>query len=420
MSDRRKSILIAGGGVIGLCVAYYASRRGHEVTLIDRGTAQSDRCSNGNAGMVVPSHFVPLAAPASLRAGLAMMRDPRSPLYIQPTLSWDLLTWGWHFWRAANTARVAKAAPALRDLHLASLAAYERLVSEFGNQFGLTQNGLLMLCRTEKALHEEAEVASLAHGLGMPAEVLDREQTAAKEPGVEMNVAGSVYFPKDSHVSPDRLMDFLRARVEQAGVRLIWNAQLEGWRTDGSRVIEARTSRGGFEAEEFVLCAGVWSSAMGRTLGLGLPMQAGKGYSLTLPEPKQLPKACAILTEARVAVTPMGQALRFGGTMEIAGMDESINARRVQQIVRSASEYYPQFAPGDFEGVAAWRGLRPCSPDGMPYIGRTRKYGNVVVATGHGMMGVSLGPITGELVAATVSGELIGFDLKLLDPDRYG
>lgn len=419
MSGGGKSILILGGGIIGLCTAYYASLRGHRVTVIDRGSAEGDRCSVGNAGMVVPSHFVPLAAPGMVRTGLSMMRDPRSPFYIRPRLSWELMTWGWRFCRAANAGHVARSGPVLRDLHLASLALYEELAAACGNAFGLTHNGLLMLCKTQHTLDEEAAVASRARALGIPAEVLDRGRTAAKEPGVAMAVAGAVYFPKDCHLTPGRVMEFLRAELGHAGVGFAWETEFLAWKTSGRRVTGIETSRGEFDADEFVLCAGSWSSQIGKGLGVRLPMQAGKGYSLTLSRPRKLPKACAILTEARVAVTPMGEALRFGGTMEIAGMDERINMERVKGIVRSVPRYYPEFTEGDFEGVEPWRGLRPCSPDGLPYLGRTRVVENLTVATGHGMMGVSLGPVTGRIVAEIISGEEPGVGVGILNPDRF-
>jgi len=172
-------------------------------------------------------------------------------------------------------------------------------------------------------------------------------------------------------------------------------------------------------ADEFVLCGGSWTQALARQLRIRLPMQAGKGYSLTLPQPRQLPAICSIFHEARVAVTPMGGALRFGGTMEIDGMSEEINPVRVRGIINAVPKYFPDFTAKDFEGVQPWRGLRPCSPDGLPYVGRAARYSNLSIATGHAMMGLSLGPITGKLVAEIVSGEKPGIDIGMLSPDRY-
>src|SRR5213078_1578073 len=178
--------------------------------------------------------------------------------------------------------------------------------------------------------------------------------------------------------------------------------------------------KGEFSADEFVLCCGAWSPVVARDLRLNLPMQAGKGYSLTLSKPRQLPQVCAIFTEARVAATPMGNTLRFGGTMELAGVNEEINPVRVQGIIKSVPKYYPDFTPQDFEGIQPWRGLRPCSPDGLPYVGRTARYSNLCLATGHAMMGLSLGPITGRLIAEILYDETPSIQIGLLNPDRYG
>lgn len=414
-----KHVLIVGGGVVGLSTAYYATRSGHRVTVLERGPLEGDGCSFGNAGMVVPSHFVPMAAPGTVALGLRWLWNPESPFYVRPRASWDLLSWGFRFWRAASRRHVARSAPLLRDLHIASRACFEELAGCLGEDFGLVKKGLLMLCKTEHGLDEEAATAGQARSLGIPAEVLTPRQTAELEPNVRMDIAGSVHFPMDCHLTPGRFMGALRRALEQADVRFSWDTTVAGWRVNGSRVEAVRTSRGDFDAEEFVLCAGVWSTTVARGLGLRIPMQAGKGYSLTLQRPRRLPAICAILSEARVAVTPMGSALRFGGTMELAGVDLSVDPARVRGIVKAASRYLPEFTAADFREAPVWCGLRPCSPDGLPYVGRSARYANVSTATGHSMMGVSLGPITGKLMAEVLSDEKTSLDIGALSPDRF-
>jgi D-amino-acid dehydrogenase len=414
-----KRIVIIGGGIIGLCSAYYAAKQGHRVTVLDRNPEQRDGCSFGNAGMIVPSHFIPLAAPGMVALGLKWMWNPESPFYIKPRLDRELMSWGWKFWKAANKGHVARSSPLLRDLNLASRACYEELSGIPGNDFGLVKKGLLMLCKTPHALDEEAKAAENARTLGVPAEVLDAKQTAALDPGVTMDIAGSVHFPKDCHLSPNRFMAALKHQLDQLGVVFRWGTEVvEASHQDG-RLQNVITPLADFQADEFVLCGGSWSPVLGEELGLKIPMQAGKGYSLTLPNPRQLPQLCSIFTEARVAVTPMGNTLRVGGTMEIAGLNEDINPVRVQGIIKSVPKYFPQFKAEDFAGIQPWRGLRPCSPDGLPYLGRTAEYANLTIATGHSMMGLSLGPITGKLVSEIVSGEKPSHDLSLLNPDRY-
>lgn len=411
-----KHIVIIGGGVIGLSSAVECVRRGHKVTVIECAPAQRG-ASLGNAGMIVPSHFIPLAAPGMVALGLKWMWNPESPFYIQPRLSWDLVAWAARFWLASTRARVERAAPLLRDLNFASREAYLRLAED--EDFGLVKRGLLMLCKTVATLDEEGHTAQKALALGVPAEVLDARQTAALDPGVTMDIAGAVYFPKDCHLDPSRFVAVLEKRLRAAGAELLFGTEVIGWRREGARLAAVRTTQGEVAGDEFVVAGGAWSPRLVGDLGLKLPMQAGKGYSVTVPHPVELPQLCSILTEARVAVTPMGGALRFGGTMEIAGFNEDINPRRVAGIIKAAPKYFPRFRPEHFEGLRPWRGLRPCSPDGMPYLGRTRAASNLVVATGHSMMGLSLAPITGELVGQLIDREQPRFELQLLAVDRY-
>ena len=414
-----QSVLIIGAGAIGLSAALHCARKGHRVTVLERTGAQRDGCSFGNAGMIVPSHFVPLAAPGMVALGLKWMWNPESPFYIKPRLDGELFDWGIKFWRAANAEHVRRSAPLLRDLSFASRAGFEEFAALPENDFGLVTRGLLMLCKTQHGLDEEAKNAALANQLGVPAEVLNAQQVATLDPGVTMAVAGAVYFPKDAHFTPQAYMAALQRQTEKIGVQFEWNSEVQNLVIRDGKIAAVSAQRGEFSGDEVVLCGGSWSPLLARELGLKIPIQAGKGYSLTLPQPRELPRLCSIFTEARMAITPMGAALRFGGTMEIAGLNEDINPVRVQGIIKAVPEYFPKFTPTDFAGVQPWAGLRPCSPDGLPYLGRTAKFSNLIVATGHAMMGMSLSPVTGRLVSEIVSGEKPSFDLRPLSPDRY-
>lgn len=414
-----KKIIIIGGGVVGLCTAWYCRQKGHQVVVLERGSPQRDCCSLGNAGLIVPSHIIPLAAPGMVSMGFKMMWNPESPFYIKPRLDAELFEWGHQFIRACTPEHVKRSAPLLRDINFASKKLFEEFAAMPGLDFGLVKKGCLNLCKTEARLHEEGELAAHSRKLGMPAEVLTADETRRLDPGVDMDILGSVYFPEDAHLSPNRFMAQLTELLVKGGVDIRWETDVTGWSRQGDRILAARTNLGDVAGDEFVLAGGSWSPTLARVLGLRLLMQAGKGYSLTVEKPKQLPQLSYIFTEARLAVTPMCGALRFGGTMEIAGLNLDINPARVRGIAKSAGRYFPAFPPETFKGIVPWRGLRPCSPDGLPYVGRSRAVRNLAVGSGHAMMGLSLGPITGSLLAETLSAEAPSIELALLDPDRY-
>lgn len=410
-------LLVIGGGVIGLCSAYYALQRGLKVTIWEREAEKGDNCSLGNAGMVVPSHFIPLAAPGMLSKGLRWMFNPQSPFYVKPRLSPALMRWGWLFYKHANSRHVEQCQQLLLDLNLQSRALFAELAKE--GDFGLQQRGLLMLCRTQHGLDEEAQVAQMAHQLGARAEVLDAEATAKMDPSITMNVKGSVWFPDDCHLNPAAFSVLMKQRVKELGGEIRYGTTLEKIEQSNGRVTAVYEHGQRHEVDQLLVAGGSWSSEILRDLGMKLPLQAGKGYSLTLTKPKQLPQLCSIFCEAKVAITPMNGTLRFAGTMEVGDLSLNINPQRVKGIVRSVQPYFPEFSEEDFAEVTPWAGLRPVSPDGMPYMGRAPHHSNVLVATGHAMMGLSLAPVTGKIIADLAVEAAPGFDLTRVDVGRF-
>jgi len=415
--------LVVGAGVVGLNAAVELRRRGFDVTVLDRDPAGHAATSHGNAGIVVPSHFVPLAAPGVVTQALRWMLDPMSPFYVRPRASLELARWGWRFLRSANAAHVARAAPLLLALNLASRRRYEALVAELGVDVGFTARGLLMLCHTERGLEEEAHTAAAAREMGLDARVLGAAEVRVLEPGIELDVVGAVHVLDDAHLDPGATMRALRARLEHDGVRFRTGAEVTAVRDRrGAVEVDARGPEGTWveRGDALVLAGGSWSSALARQLGLRLPLQPGKGYALTIERPSQRLRTAAILVEARVAATPLGDRLRIGGTMEIAGFDPRLTPSRIEGIKRAARRTFPRLSRAELDGAAPWMGFRPVSPDGLPYLGRAPRHPNVVVATGHAMMGFSLGPISGQLVAELVAGEPPSVDLTLLAPGRFG
>jgi D-amino-acid dehydrogenase len=414
-----KHVAIVGGGAIGLSCAYYLLERGHRVTVIERGAADHDCCSLGNAGYISPSHFLPLAAPGLMGQAIRWMWNPESPFYLPPRPDPELLSWCWRFWRASRPGRAHGAGPLLRDLNLASRALFVDLAERIRNEFELVQGGLLTVFQTERGWREEARHAERARALGMHAEVVDPAGMAALEPELTLNAIGGVYYRLDAHVTPERFHAALSRLVREGGGTFEWGSELRDWKWGGRAVNAAVTSRGVVEADEFLVAAGSWSSLLVRPLGLRPPLQPGKGYSLTLAAPPQRPRRAVLLQEARVAITPMGRAVRVGGTLELGAFDGAISPPRVRGILRSLARHLPAFRPESFNGLSAWCGHRPCTPDGLPYLGRFERFENLSIATGHAMIGLSMAPITGKLMAELLSGERPSIDISALTPDRY-
>jgi D-amino-acid dehydrogenase len=387
------------------------------VTVVERDAGGGGGCSVANAGMVVPSHFTPLAAPGMVAKGLRWMFNPRGPFAVRPRLDCALARWGWLFGRHCTARHVAAASGLLLALNLESRRMFAELADE--EDFGLVKRGLLMLCATAKGLDAEAAVAEAAHRLGLRAEVLDSTGAARLDPDIRMSVAGAVHFPDDCHLDPARFVAAMRRRVLAKGGAIETGIAIERIETRARRVVAVSGGGRRFEGGQFVVAAGAWSAELLAGVGLKLPLQAGKGYSLTLPNPPELPQLCSILTEAKVAVTPVGSSLRFAGTMEVGGLDLAVNRARVEGIIDAAGRYFPGFSPGDFAGLEPWVGLRPVSADGLPYLGRVRSLENLIVHTGHAMMGLSLAPVSGKLAADLLAGREPFRDIAALDPERF-
>lgn len=411
-----KHVGIIGGGIVGLCSAWYLQRSGHRVTVIDQGDIR-DGCSFGNAGMIVPSHFVPLAAPGMISKGIRWMFRSSSPFYVRPTISADLLRWGWLFYRNATNSKIQEAAPHLLGLSLFSKQCYQQLAPEL--QFVLNERGLMMLYQTKATGDEELEIVEMAHKLGVEAKVLTASEVQTMEPHVKVTALGGIYFPDDAHLTPPVVMKALMENVVAHGGILLTNETVIGFDIAHRSIRSVNTDRDNHAFDEVVLAAGSWSMDLSRKLGLNIPVQAGKGYSFTLNNVESNITTPTIFLEDRVAVTPMVTSLRFGGTMEIGGINHNIDMNRVRGIVDAIPKYYPEMKVAMPLKKDVWCGLRPCSPDGLPYIGRPRSLENLIVATGHGMMGVALAPGTARIVADIIDGANLQIEVAAFAPDRF-
>jgi D-amino-acid dehydrogenase len=409
-------VVVIGGGVIGVTSAYYLAGDGCDVMLLDRGEVCAGS-SYGNAGLIVPSHVVPLAAPGVWWQGVKWMLDPDSPFYIRPRLDRDLARWLWRFRAACTPARMRRAIPLLRRLTVESLALYREIAALDAFDFGFRQSGSMTVFFTAEGLAHGREEARLLGEFGVPVEVLDGQAARAAEPALRAGVAGALLCREDALLVPDRFVKGLAGLAASRGVRVATGAEVLGFRRAEDRIIAVETTRGSVACDTVVLATGAWSPEVGRALGLRVPIQPAKGYSLTYRRPARGPAIPLLPAEGRFSVTPMGEFLRFGGTLELAGMDLSINTRRVETLRRNALRCLD--GVDGLELLEIWRGLRPCTPDGLPLVGRSARFANLVLAAGHAMVGMSLGPVTGKLVSALVAGTPLPADVRLLDPHRF-
>jgi D-amino-acid dehydrogenase len=411
-------ILIIGGGIMGLSSAYFLQKAGHEVTILEKGDL-SDNCSFGNAGMIVPSHFVPLAAPGMIQQGIRWMFNSKSPFYVKPSVNPDLISWGMKFMKHANAGHVARSAKPLLEISLLSKKLYEELSTQPDFDFGLVEKGILMFYKTEKAGEEEAHLAESGRKLGLDMAVLNAKECQALQPELALDVLGAVHYRCDAHLYPGHLIAALLKHLEANGVKIHRNQEVTKIETLNGKITGVWTGTTEWHADQYIIAGGSWSPAIARMVNLKVPLMPGKGYSFMEKEPRQRMQIPALLCEARVAITPMNGGIRYGGTMELAQMNNRINMNRVKGIVESVPKYFPDLHPVVPSEKDIWFGFRPSSPDGLPYIGRSGKYSNLIIATGHGMMGLSLGPATGLLVSQVADDAVTPIDIGAFSPNRF-
>jgi D-amino-acid dehydrogenase len=414
-------VVIIGGGIVGLSSAYYLSESGHEVTVIDK-TDISSNCSYGNAGYVCPSHFVPLATPGIVKQGLKWMWNSKSPFYVQPRLSLSLMDWGLKFMRSATPEHVGRSAIPLRDIAIISQKMYEEWTKLPQFKFAYEHKGLLEIFQTDKGGDHAKHVMHRAHELGLTDTVLlDAAQLQALEPQTTVEAKGAVWFKCDAHLYPNKLMSQLIADLKNKGVRFIVNEEVSGFEKHQRQVTKVITNSQVIDADAVVIAAGSWSRELSALLQMKIPLMPGRGYSVTLEDSPHRLNYPSVLIEGRVALTPMdGNKIRFGGTMEITSTNTPPRYQRVQGILDAVKRYYPQFNVPMPAPEHIWYGYRPCSADGLPYLGRTQKWQNVVMATGHAMVGLSLGAGTGKLVSEIINETLLSMDITAFKPERFG
>jgi len=414
----KRNVIVIGGGIIGLSTAYYLIKAGHQVTVLDKST-MTQGASYVNAGYLTPSHIIPLASPGMITKGLRYMFNSASPFYMKPRFDLDFLKWAWYFKKASTRAKVEKAIPVIKDINILSRELF-LAIKDSGDlgSFHLERKGLLMLYKTAKERDHELTVAHKARFLGLEVNELDEKGLQQIEPHIAIDALGAIHYECDGHMTPNGFMEKMKTFLVAQGVKILTEQEVIGFGSAKNRITAVQAQDATYEADEVVLAAGAWSGKMASSFGLQLPLQAGKGYRINVAQPTGITMP-AILMEAKMAVTPMEGFTRFAGTMEFSGINQNIRKERVAAIAKGAMSYYRNLQIPQEAQQAAACGMRPVSPDGLPYIGRTSRYKNLVVATGHAMMGWSLGPVTGKLVEELITGQKTSLSLAPFSPERY-
>ena len=412
-----KSVIIIGGGIIGLCSAYYLQKEGHKVTVIDKSDFTSG-ASYVNAGYITPSHIISLAAPGMINKGIKWMLNAESPFYVKPRFNADFLKWTWLFKKASTHKKVESSINVIKDINLLSRELYEDIKASKDFDFFYQHKGLLMCYQTEKAGEEEWKVGQRAIKEGLKVEHLTKEQVQKLEPNAGLDVNGAVYYYSDAHMTPNEFMSQMKSYLKKNGVSILSNEEVLDIVVSNNKVTEIKTKNLQIKSDEFVISTGSWTQQLVKKLNTKIPIQAGKGYRINVAKETNI-TIPSILMEAKVAVTPMNGFTRFAGTMEVDKINHKINPVRVNAIAKAAEKYYNglKIEQSDINNAAC--GLRPCSPDGLPYIGRLSKVKNVTVATGHAMMGWSLGPATGKLVSEIISDKEYSLNILPFHVERY-
>jgi D-amino-acid dehydrogenase len=400
-------VVVVGGGAIGVSAGYELARRGARVTLLERGEL-AEGCSSGNAGLLCPGHSQPLATPSALQQGLRSLHRADSPLGIRPRR--DTLGWLARFAAACRSGQAAeRATDVIRALSVASLALHAELAG-LGTSF--ERRGTLSLYESANGFAEGRREAERS---GLDARVLSATEVRALEPALRGPVAGGVYFPDEAHVDPLRYVRAVGAAAAAAGADVNTDHEVRALHLRGG-AIAVETAQGTLRPKTVVLAAGVWTEPLARGLGGSVPVTGGKGYHVDLARAEADPRVPILIQASRCAITPLADRLRLTGTLEIAGRDGSRNAARVETVRRAGARV---LGDGDREVLDVWTGLRPCTPDGLPVIGRPAALPGLVLATGHAMKGLSLAPVTGLLVAELVGGDPPSHELGPLSPDRF-
>ena len=415
MSNDIKHVVVVGGGVIGALTAWYVVKSGRTVTIVDRDKFGA-ACSHGNCGYVSPSHALPLPKPGAVKYTISTLLKSNSPLSIKFPPSLELAKWLWNFQKRCNRRDMLEAAAARSDLLQASMQLYEELIESERLECEWKRHGLLFVFATEKEFEQYGETDELLRThFNVPAHRYDATELIELEPSLKPGLGGAWHYEGDRHLRPDKLMSALRNLLESNGVKILENFSADIFVREGklaSAVADNKEPGEPVIADAFVVATGAMTPFLNDQLGCRIPIQPGKGYSLTMACPETMPKYPMIFEEHRVGVTPMESGYRLGSMMEFVGYDDTIRSSRLQVLRDSAAVYLhdPYCDPVEEE----WFGWRPMTWDGKPIIDKCPAFENVWIAAGHNMLGLSMGAGTGKLIS-----QLIANEIPVIDPGPF-
>lgn len=411
------SVLIVGGGIIGIACAHYLSRAGLRVTVIDRKTT-AGACSHGNCGYICPSHVLPLTEPAAIGMAFRSLFNPQAPFRVKPRFSPALWNWMWQFARRCNHRQMLAAGQHLMTILNSSMSEYRRLLAEAPFDCEWSNTGLLYVLKTDRGMEEFAKTDEIVtQHFGVAARRIEGRELPSLDPALRPGLAGAFFYEGDATVRPEALTSGWVRRLEARGVRFLEHCELQAITRTRGRVTKVSTSAGELRAEHFVFAMGAWSPRWSRDLRCPIPIEPGKGYSVTMARPDPCPRLSMLFPEHRVGVTPFRHGYRLGSMMEFVGYDESIPPQRIDQLRASARPYLlAPFTDGDQQ---TWFGWRPMTWDSLPIIGPVPGLDNAYLATGHNMLGMSLATATGKLISEMIQRQETHIDATAFTPLRF-